>query len=106
MMARPSISSPRPTGCRAIWTAASEVAFPILDPHIQAQLFEILSIQLADTVKARTILPDGRSKRVEPDPLAPVRSQQRLYEFTKTQSDAQMPVEGEPDLDGLQPFEG
>ena len=82
-----------------------EVAFPILDPHIQAQLFEILSIQLADTVKARTILPDGRSKRVEPDPLTPVRSQQRLYEFTKAQSDAQMPVEGEPDLDGLQPFE-
>ena len=27
-----------------------EVAFPILDPHIQDQLFEILSIQLADTV--------------------------------------------------------
>ena len=83
-----------------------EVAFPILDPHIQAQLFEILSIQLADTVKARTILPDGRSKRVDPDPLAPVRSQQRLYEFTKAQSDAQTPVEEEPDLDGLQPFEG
>ena len=83
-----------------------EVAFPILDPHIQDQLFEILSIQLADTVKARAILPDGRSQRLEPDPLAPVRSQQRLYEFTKAQADAQMPVEEEIDLDGLQPFEG
>ena len=73
------------------------MAFPILDPHIQDQLFEMLSIQLADTVKARIILPDGRSQRVEPDPLQPVRSQQRLYEFTKAQSDAQMPVEEEPD---------
>ena len=62
--------------------------------------------QWADTVKARAILPDGRSQRLEPDPLAPVRSQQRLYEFTKAQADAQMPVEEEIDLDGLRAFDG
>ena len=77
-----------------------EVAFPILDPAIQAQLLEILNVQLADTVKARVILPDGRSERVTPDPLAPVRSQQRLYELTRAQFRTQMPGEDDPDLDG------
>lgn len=77
-----------------------EVAFPILDPAIQAQLLEILNVQLADTVKARVILPDGRSERVTPDPLAPVRSQQRLYELTRAQFRTQMPGEDAPDLDG------
>ena len=74
-----------------------EVAFPILDPAIQAQLLEILNVQLADTVKARVILPDGRSERVTPDPLAPVRSQQRLYELTRAQFRTQMPGEDDPD---------
>ena len=77
-----------------------EVAFPILDPAIQAQLLEILTVQLADTVKARVILPDGRSERVTPDPLAPVRSQQRLYELTRAQFRTQMPGEDDSDLDG------
>ena len=77
-----------------------EVAFPILDPAIQAQLLEILNVQLADTVKARIILPDGRSERVTPDPLAPVRSQQRLYELTRAQFRTQMPGEDDADLDG------
>lgn len=77
-----------------------EVAFPILDPAIQAQLLEILDVQLADTVKARVILPDGRSERVTPDPLAPVRSQQRLYELTRAQFRTQMPGEDDADLDG------
>ena len=77
-----------------------EVAFPILDPAIQAQLLEILNVQLADTVKARVILPDGRSERVTPDPLAPVRSQQRLYELTRAQFRTQMPGEDDADLDG------
>jgi polyphosphate kinase len=58
-----------------------EVAFPILDRPLQAQIQQILDIQLADTVKARVILPDGRSERVRgTDP--PLRSQDRLYELT------------------------
>ena len=59
-----------------------EVAFPILDPQLQGQLHEILAIQLSDTVKARRILPDGTSERVEPDGRPLVRSQARLYEVT------------------------
>ena len=33
-----------------------EIAFPVLDPGLQAQIGEILEIQLADTVKARRIV--------------------------------------------------
>ena len=54
-----------------------ETAFPILDRALQARIREILEAQLADTVKARLILPDGRSTRVAGEPA--LRSQERLY---------------------------
>jgi polyphosphate kinase len=56
-----------------------ETAFPILDPRLQAQIHEVLELQLRDTVKAREILLDGTSTRVRADSAAPVRSQERLY---------------------------
>jgi polyphosphate kinase len=59
-----------------------EVAFPVLDLKLQAQLRNILDIQLADTLKARVLLPDGSSQRRWEDEAAPVRSQERLYDFT------------------------
>jgi len=59
-----------------------EIAFPVLEPRLQAQVREILEVQLADTVKARRILPDGRSTRVDPQGRPPLRSQERLYEET------------------------
>jgi len=52
-----------------------EVAFPVLDPALQARLRQILDVQLQDTVKARRLLPDGRSERSRP--------QERLYELTR-----------------------
>jgi polyphosphate kinase len=58
-----------------------EVAFPILEPALQAELRDILEIQLADNVKARRILADGRSERIRPEGAAPVRSQERIYEL-------------------------
>jgi polyphosphate kinase len=60
-----------------------EIAFPVRDPALQAQIREILDIldiQLADTVKARRILPDGRSMRIRADGESALRSQERLYE--------------------------
>ena len=57
-----------------------EIAFPVLDPHLQAQIREILEIQLADTVKARRILPDGSSARIRGHGELGLRSQERLYE--------------------------
>jgi polyphosphate kinase len=61
-----------------------EIAFPMLDPHLQAQVREILEIQLADTVKARRILPDGSSERIQGDGGPRLRSQERLYEAMTT----------------------
>ena len=57
-----------------------EIAFPVLDPHLQTQIREILEIQLADTVKARRILPDGSSVRIRGHAESRLRSQERLYE--------------------------
>jgi polyphosphate kinase len=59
-----------------------EIAFPVLDPVLQAQVREILHIQLADTVKARRVLGDGSSVRVPADGRPGLRSQERLYELT------------------------
>jgi polyphosphate kinase len=59
-----------------------EIAFPVLDPGLQAQIREVLEIQLTDTVKARRILPDGTSVRIVADGQPALRSQERLYEAT------------------------
>jgi polyphosphate kinase len=59
-----------------------EVAFPVLEPALQEQIRDVLEIQLADNVKARRLLSDGRSERIRPgDDVALVRSQERLYEM-------------------------
>jgi polyphosphate kinase len=60
-----------------------EIAFPVLDPRHQAQIREVLEVQLADTVKAWRIGPDGGSERIRPEGGAPgLRSQERLYRLT------------------------
>jgi polyphosphate kinase len=61
-----------------------EIAFPVLDPHLQTRIREILEIQLADTVKARRILPDGSSVRILALGESRLRSQERLYEAMAT----------------------
>jgi polyphosphate kinase len=61
-----------------------EIAFPVLAPHLQTQIREILEVQLADTVKARRILPDGSSVRIRGHGESRVRSQERLYEAMAT----------------------
>jgi len=40
-----------------------EVAFPALDPALQAEIREILEVQLADAVKGRVLGADGGSHR-------------------------------------------
>jgi polyphosphate kinase len=59
-----------------------EIAFPVLDPDLQARIRQILETQLADTVKARRILADGSSERISTPRGRALRSQQRLYEIT------------------------
>jgi polyphosphate kinase len=59
-----------------------EVAFPVLEPALQEQIRDVLEIQLADNVKARRLLADGRSERIRAgEDVALVRSQERLYEL-------------------------
>jgi polyphosphate kinase len=62
-----------------------EIAFPILDPRLQAEVHEILEVQLQDTVKARLLQPDGTSIRAVGS--APMRSQERLYELIGARRD-------------------
>jgi len=59
-----------------------EIAFPVLEPVLQDQIRDILETQLADTVKARRILADGRSVRIGATAGPALRSQERLYEAT------------------------
>ncbi|HUG38132.1 MAG TPA: hypothetical protein VML54_14335 [Candidatus Limnocylindrales bacterium] len=54
-------------------------------------LHEVLDVQLADTVKARIIRPDGRSERLPPSGAPVLRAQDRLYELTGA-SGASSPV--------------
>lgn len=57
-----------------------EIAFPVLDPRLQAQIREILEVQLDDTVKSRRILASGRSVRTRAGEEPALRSQDWLYE--------------------------
>jgi polyphosphate kinase len=57
-----------------------EIAFSVLDPRLQAQIQEVLEIQLADTVKARRVLADGSSVRIRLGRDPALRSQDWLYE--------------------------
>jgi polyphosphate kinase len=56
-----------------------EIAFPVLVPALRAFVREVLDIQLSDNVKAREILPSGRSRRPERVVGDPIRAQERLY---------------------------
>jgi polyphosphate kinase len=59
-----------------------EIAFPILDARLQAEVREILDVQLRDTTKARLLQPDGTSIRARTIAGAePLRSQERIYEL-------------------------
>src|SRR5262245_10433490 len=59
-----------------------EGAFPVLAPPLQAVLHEILDVQLADTVKARLVLPDGNCRRLHGNGTTPARSKEHLYSVT------------------------
>jgi polyphosphate kinase len=58
-----------------------EIAFPVLDARHQAQLKEILEIQLSDTIKGWQIQPDGTSVKVQSQSAKALRSQEHLYEI-------------------------
>jgi polyphosphate kinase len=75
-----------------------EVVFPIEVPELKERLIkEILATSLADTVKARELLPDGSYRRVEAAPGQPrVRSQERFLEIAVARTQAARLLEERP----------
>jgi len=60
-----------------------ELAFPLADPVLAAQVAEMLELQLHDTLKGRVLGPEGEVLRRGLDPNdPPMRSQLRIYEHT------------------------
>jgi len=58
-----------------------EIAFPLVDPLVAAQVVELLELQLHDTLKARVLGPEGQVLRRGLNPeWPPLRSQVRTYE--------------------------
>lgn len=58
-----------------------EVVFPVEQPDLKQRVIDALKTTLADNVKARELLPDGRYRRVTPaEGQPPVRSQLRFLE--------------------------
>jgi polyphosphate kinase len=68
-----------------------EIMFPVEDPALKSRIVdEILATELADNVKARRLLPDGRYERVQAEagkgPQPPVRSQARFMEHARARA--------------------
>jgi polyphosphate kinase len=64
-----------------------EIAFPILDPRLQAEVREVLEVQLVDSAKARLLQPDGTTVRVHVPGSGLIRSQERIYELIGSRRD-------------------
>ena len=61
-----------------------EVACPIYDESIKAELKEMLQIQLKDNTKARILDPDLLNKYVKGDPETKYRAQEDFYNYIKS----------------------
>jgi polyphosphate kinase len=74
-----------------------EVVFPIEQPDLKKRVIDALKTTLADTAKARELLPDGRYRRVTPaEGQAPVRSQLRFLEQANEPPPPPAPVAPKP----------
>jgi polyphosphate kinase len=79
-----------------------EIAFPILEPQLQAELMEILEKQLADSVKAWRMQSDGTYVRNRTAEAAAFRFQERFYEsLQEEERSGSSPCAGANDERGL-----
>jgi polyphosphate kinase len=62
-----------------------EIAFPVIDVRLQAELKNILEIQLEDNVKGWSIQPDGNYCRNRAEGKGYLRCQERLYAAFQTE---------------------
>ena len=63
-----------------------EIAFPVIDSHLQAELKDFLELQLADTIKGWRMQPDGNYVRSLNKDLPSLRFQGRFYEILQTEN--------------------
>jgi len=63
-----------------------EIAFPVMEPQIRTTLKEILELQLADTVKAWWMKPDGSYVRRRNKDMSTLRFQERFYEILQAEN--------------------
>ena len=63
------------------FTRRIEIAFPVLDAKLKTRLKDVLELQLADTVKAWRMEPDGSYLRNGNNGAPPFRFQERYYEM-------------------------
>ena len=85
-----------------------EIMFPILDEDLKKKAVHILDVQLADTVKAHLLQPDGSYAKVDKRGKSPVCAQEQFCEEAMAAAAAKrgeeepenhrvfIPVEGEP----------
>lgn len=77
-----------------------EIAFPLVDPAVSAQVLEMLERQIHDTLKGRMLGPDCRVIRRGLDPTwPPLRSQTTTYEHSLLRHGSSMPTLRLPDHD-------
>lgn len=63
-----------------------EILFPVEAPELQAEIKNILDIQLADTKKAHLLMPDGTYEKVDQRGKSPLNSQMYFCEQAKKQT--------------------
>jgi polyphosphate kinase len=62
-----------------------EIAFPVIEPRLQAKLREILELQLGDNVKGWSLRADGTYARIGNDDQPAFRFQERFYELLQAE---------------------
>jgi polyphosphate kinase len=62
-----------------------EIAFPIVEPRLQAKLKQILELQLGESMKGWSMQPDGSYKKIENDDRPAFRFQERFYELLQAE---------------------
>jgi polyphosphate kinase len=62
-----------------------EIAFPVLEVQLQRKLMDILELQLADSVKAWRMEPDGSYVRNRHNGTPAFRFQERFYEMLQAE---------------------
>jgi polyphosphate kinase len=63
-----------------------EIAFPVVDPQLQAKLKQILEVQLGDTIKGWSMQSDGNYVRIRNDGSSQIRCQEALYELLQSEN--------------------